>query len=105
MTYSLDFRQKVLGMKEEHKWTFEQTSKHFEIPIRTLFRWSKRIEPIRIHRSHKSKIDKNELIKDVEKYNDSYLSERARRLGVSVACVWSTLKKLKISYKKKPKAS
>jgi transposase len=90
-------------MKEKHNWTFEETSNHFEIPIRTLFRWSNRIEPITKHASHKTKIDKAKLIEDVELYSDSYIYERAERLGVSKTCIWSTLKKLKISYKKKPK--
>jgi transposase len=105
MTYPLKYREKVFALKEKNNWTFEETAKHFEIPARTLFRWSKRLEPILKHKKHKSKIDKNKLLEDVELYGDSYLCERSKRLGVSITCVWSTLKKLKISYKKKPKAS
>ncbi|MDX7992597.1 hypothetical protein FE393_14990 [Xenorhabdus sp. psl] len=40
MGYSLDFRKKVLAYKDKHSLIFEQTSVHFEIAIRTLFRWS-----------------------------------------------------------------
>jgi len=42
MKYPIECRQKVLFMKEKHKWTFEQISKHFEIGIRTIFRWDKK---------------------------------------------------------------
>ena len=105
MTYSLDFRQKVLAMKKKHNWTFEKTSEHFEIPIRTIFRWNKRIEAYIKHRDHKSKIDKDKLIEDVNKYPDSYQYERAKRMGVSRSCINSTLKKLKITYKKNFKPS
>ncbi|MDR0218680.1 MAG: transposase, partial [Enterobacteriaceae bacterium] len=45
MGYSLDFRKRVLAYKEKHSLTFEQTSTHFEVAIRTLFRWSNKIEP------------------------------------------------------------
>nr|WP_200898217.1 IS630 transposase-related protein [Xenorhabdus khoisanae] len=45
MGYSLDFRKRVLAYKDKHSLTFEQTSAHFEISIRTLFRWSHKIEP------------------------------------------------------------
>ncbi|OTA14073.1 transposase [Xenorhabdus vietnamensis] len=45
MGYSLDFRKRVLAYKDKHSLTFEQTSAHFEISLRTLFRWCNKIEP------------------------------------------------------------
>lgn len=103
MRYSLDLRQKVLSMKAKNNWTFQKTAEHFEICIRTLFRWSKRIE-IKPYKAYKTKIDIEGLKKDVELYPDAYQYERALRLKVSKFCIYYTLKKLKISYKKKPKA-
>ncbi|CEK24347.1 transposase (fragment) [Xenorhabdus nematophila AN6/1] len=44
MDYSLDFRKRVLTYKDKHSLTFEQTSDHFEVSIRTLFRWCNKIE-------------------------------------------------------------
>ncbi|ELA9844202.1 hypothetical protein QRL16_001929 [Vibrio parahaemolyticus] len=41
MAYSLEFRNYVLRYKERNALTFEQTSQHFNIGARTLFRWSK----------------------------------------------------------------
>jgi transposase len=104
MTYPIKYRQKVFAIKAKKGLTFEETGEHFEIPIRTLFRWSKRLEPYEKHRYHKSKIDKEKLLEDVNVYPDAYQKERALRLGVSESCVCITLKKLKISYKKNTKA-
>lgn len=105
MTYPLKYRQKVFAMKAKNKWTFEETAKHFEIPLRTLFRWSKRLEPIIKHEKHKTKIDIKRLLDDVNKYPDAYQYERAKRLNVSQWCVGYNLQKLKITYKKNIKSS
>jgi Transposase len=75
------FSAKSIYHEKKHNWTFEETSNHFEMPMRKLFRWSNRIEPITKHASHKTKIDKAKLIEDVELYSDSYIYERAERLG------------------------
>jgi hypothetical protein len=91
-------------MKAKNNWTFQKTSEHFEICIRTLFRWSKCIETKK-HKPHKTKIDIEALKKDVELYPDAYQYERGIRLGVSQSCILKHLKKLKISYKKKSKTS
>lgn len=104
MRYPKELRQKVLSMKVKNGWTFKKTAEHFEICIRTLLRWSKRLEPYSKHRNHKTKIDKDKLLEDVKKYPDAYQYERGLRLGVSQSCICYTLKKLKISYKKNAKA-
>ncbi|WP_440864958.1 IS630 family transposase [Symbiopectobacterium purcellii] len=46
------------------------------------------------------KIDKSELIKDVEQYPDAYQKERAERFGVCQKAIWQALKKLGLTYKK-----
>ncbi|MGG2142452.1 IS630 transposase-related protein [Symbiopectobacterium sp. RP] len=46
------------------------------------------------------KIDKSELIKDVEPYPDAYQKERAERFGVCQKAIWQALKKLGLTYKK-----
>lgn len=46
MSYSIDFRRQVFWIKEQESLTFQETSDRFGIPMRTLFRWQERIEPI-----------------------------------------------------------
>ena len=100
MAYSLDFRKQVFKIKQKEGLTFEQTSDRFSIPIRTLFRWQKRIEP-KIKRDKPStKIDMDALAKDIKDNPDLYQYERAKKLGVSQSAIFYALKRLKVSYKK-----
>ncbi|WP_238334343.1 IS630 transposase-related protein [Arsenophonus endosymbiont of Bemisia tabaci] len=46
------------------------------------------------------KIDKSELIKDVEQYPDAYQKESAERFGVCQKAIWQALKKMGLTYKK-----
>ncbi|MDC9583035.1 IS630 transposase-related protein, partial [Xenorhabdus sp. PR6a] len=70
MGYSLDFRKRVLAYKDKHSLTFEQTSDHFEVSIRTLFRWSHKIEPCTTRDKPPTKISDETLIADVREYPD-----------------------------------
>jgi transposase len=45
MTYSLDFRKKVLQVKTEEKLSYEETAKRFQIGKTTLVRWHSKLEP------------------------------------------------------------
>lgn len=100
MSYSLDFRKRVMAIKSEKNLTFEKTSKRFGIGIRTLFRWQKRLEPIKTRNKPATKINMERLREDVKKEPDAYLSERAERLGVSVTGIFYALRRLNISNKK-----
>ena len=101
MTYSKDFRQHVLDYKEEHELTFEQTSQHFGISCRSLFRWADRVEPCVKRNKPATKVDMEQLKSDVEKYPDDYQWERAKRLGVTQSCIHYALSRLNITFKKK----
>jgi hypothetical protein len=105
MTYSKDFIKKVLAYKDKHRLTFEQTSKHFEISIRSLFRWEKKLEPAITRNKPATKVDMKQLMIDVDQYPDAYQWERAQRLGVSKSCIHYALKRLEISFKKNAKTS
>jgi len=105
MTYSLDFRKKVFEIKEKKGLTFEETSQHFAIPIRTLFRWQHRLEPALTRNKPATKIDRIVLAKDVERFPEDYQWERAERLGVSKTGIWKALRRLGVSYKKNPVSS
>ena len=100
MTYSIDFRQHVLGIKEKEALTFQQTSDRFCIPIRALFRWIKRIAPKRTHARLPRRIDMEALKRDVEQHPDAFSQERAARFGVSQSGILKALKRLGVTRKK-----
>jgi len=100
MTYSIDFRQHVLAYKEKHELTFEKTSEHFAISLRTLFRWHDNITPVTTRQRPAIKLDMDKLQKDVEENPDDYQWERAKRLNVGQPTIHYALKRLNISYKK-----
>jgi transposase len=100
MTYSVDFRQKVLEIKKEEKLSFAEASARFKIAKATIVRWSKRITPQMTRNKPATKIDMEALKQDVEKYPDAYQYERAERMGTSQKGIFEALKRLKVTYKK-----
>lgn len=102
MTYSLDFRQKVLSARARDGLTYQQVAARFFIGIASVVRWSHRlaIKPY-IRRKHR-KIDPLLLAQDVETYPDAYQAERAARFGVRVSAIHYALKRLGVTYKKSP---
>jgi transposase len=106
MTYSLDFRKKVLAVKERDNLSFEEIALRFDIGSKnTVFRWTKQLEPCTTRNKPATKINMDDLICDVELYPDAYQYERAQRLNVSKSCIHVALKRLNISYKKNAKTS
>ncbi len=103
--YSLDCCQRVLAYKQKHRLTFEQTAKHFEISLSSLFRWVKKIEPCSTRNKPATKVDMAKLAIDVENFPDAYQRERAARLGVSKSAIYYALKRLNITLKKSAKTS
>jgi transposase len=104
MTYSIDFRQKVLKIREQENLSMAQASKRFGVGIRSILRWSKKIEPKPTRERPAIKIDMEALKRDVELYPDAYLIERAKRLNVSRNGIWCALKRLNVTYKKNASA-
>ena len=100
MTYSLDFRKRVLSIRSKEGLSFAQTAKRFGVSVNSLFLWSKNLEPKRTKNRPTIKIDRDALINDVKKYPDAYNYERAQRLNVSTSGIYCALKRLGISYKK-----
>jgi len=101
MTYSLDFRKKVLLTKEQENLTLLEVSKRFCVGVASVERWSKNIEPKRTRNKLPTKINWEKLAKDVEENPDDYQYERAKKFEVSRQGIGYALKRLKISYKKK----
>jgi len=101
MTYSLDFRKKVLKIEAKEKLTIAEAAERFGIGTATITRWKQRIVPIRSRKVTPHKLPIKKLLEDVEKYPDSYQRERAKRLGVGKSTIHQALQKLKITHKKK----
>ena len=47
MTYSIDFRKKLLAVKEKENMSFESISKRFGVGKNTVFVWTKKISPLK----------------------------------------------------------
>ena len=101
MAYSEDFRKKVLEVKNVEALTIKATSQRFKIAWKTVKSWMRSIKR-KTHSNRYRKLCLEAFKKDVELYPDAYQYERAQRLGVKQNTVCDGLKKLKISYKKKP---
>ena len=105
MTYPLKYRKKAFEIKEKYNLTFAQTSERLDIPIRSLFRWHKRLEPLLKRNKPASKLNMLALKENVKNNPDDYQWERAKRLCVSDRAIGYGLKRLGISYKKNSKPS
>ena len=105
MTYSVDFRKKILKIKDKESLSFDTASKRFGISKAALFRWSKKVEPQKNRNKKAYKIDNEVLKNDIELYPDSYCYERAVRLGVSATGIRDAQYRLGVTYKKNSKTS
>ena len=90
MTYSLDFRQKVLSVHERDHLTFQQVADRFSVGIASVERWSKNPAIKAYVRVKTRKIDLDLLALGVEICSDTYQDERAERVPKNH---WASLKK------------
>lgn len=104
MTYSVQFRKKVLKLQSSGE-SFINLSKRFKISTTTISRWKKELTPKVFRNKQPTKIDTEVLKKDIEDYPDSYSYERAKRLGVSASGIKHAKKRIGVSYKKNTKSS
>ena len=65
MTYSTDFRRKVIGIKEQENLTTKEAAKRFGIGTANFSRWGKNPEPKRARNKPAVKIDREALKRDV----------------------------------------
>ena len=105
MTYSLDFRKKVLSVKATEGLSFVKTSKRFRVGVSSILRWTKNSLPKLNRNKPCVKLDMEALKQDIVLYPDAYQYERAERLGVSSMGIWHALKRLKVTYKKNTQTS
>ena len=104
MTYSLDFRIKVLSVKKKEQLSFAKVAKRFDVGLASVVRWSASIVPKKTRNKPTTKINMQALQKDILAYPDAYQYERAQRFGVSKNGIWHALRRLKVTYKKNPYA-
>ena len=105
MSYSSDFRRKVLSVRKKERLTIAQVAARFCVGIASVTRWIKNPEPKRTRNKPATKIDMEALARDVSKYPDAYQYERAVRFNVSVQGINYALRRLGVSYKKNTKPS
>ena len=105
MTYSLDFRRKVLQIRKEKDLSIIETGKLFKISPTSIVKWSKNIFAKVGRTKPATRMDMDALANDIEENPDSYHYERAERLGVSVRTVGYALKRLQVTYKKNLESS
>ena len=105
MTYSIDFRRKVIAVREKEGLTIAEVAARFCIGIATVVRWLKRVEPQRTRVKPATKIDRIALARDVREYPDAFQHERAARLGVSQKGIGHALRRMNITYKKNTEPS
>lgn len=96
MTYSIDYRRRVVSFIEEGGSRREAQSL-FKISGRTIQRWltSEDLHP-KVHGSRHRKLDVGALAEHVRKYPDAKLSERAAYFQVRTSAIWYRLKTMKI---------
>jgi transposase len=105
MTYSLDFRKRVLKIRSAERLSIEEVATRFGIGKASVMRWLVVLEPKKKRNKPATKIDMDLLQKDVENYPDSFQYERAQRFGVSKSGIGLALLRLKLSYKKNVESS
>ena len=101
MAYSTDFKQRALNyIKEEN--SHADASKVFDVGIRTLFTWEKKLrEQEHLERKKrvvkKQKIPLEELKAFVEAHPDAFLREIAEHFDCTVPSVWAALKQIHVT--------
>ena len=99
MTYSLDFRRKVLKSLDEGM-TFAGAAEFYNLSLTTIQNWKRRVHSKTTRQTKPYKIPDDVLLNDVKEHPDDYQYERARRLNCSKTGIYHALKRLGISQKK-----
>ena len=101
MTYSIDFRQRVIDLKSKKSLTDKKLANMFNVSSRTIIRWKKNILPCYRRNKPATKIDMDRLKENLKESPDLYHYERAKTFKVSKSAIGYAIKRLNITYKKK----
>ncbi|MBF0776751.1 transposase [Streptococcus azizii] len=104
MTYSIDFRKRVLSFVQEGH-TRTEASKLFGINPSTLRRWEQKVKTEghlqdKPRQRSPRKLPKDQLLAYVEQHPDAYLREIAEHFSCAINAVWKALRKYNITLKK-----
>ncbi|TYP69479.1 transposase [Nitrosomonas communis] len=102
MTYPILFRHKVLSVREKENLSIAQVAKRFGVGVASVMRWIKTPDPRTTRNKPATRINMEMLAQDIKNYPDAHQYERAKRLGVSKQGINHALKRLSVTYKKKP---
>jgi putative transposase len=96
MTYSLDFRHRVVSFIEEGG-SQREAQRIFKISRNTIYRWCTSVDlRPKIHGSRHRKLDKAALKLHVREHPDAKLSERAAHFDVHPSAIWYQLRKMNL---------
>ncbi len=95
MSYSIDYRRRVISFVEEGG-SKAQAARLFKVHPSTIYEWWGRRDDLspRPARTRQRKIDKVALAAHVEAYPDARLRDRATHFGVHTNAVWEMMRKL-----------
>lgn len=104
MTYSIDFRKRVIAFVHEGH-TRAETCRLFGINPTTLRKWENMLETQgnlvdKTRQCPPRKLPKDELLTYIEQNPDAYLREIADHFSCSINAVWKALKKYGVTLKK-----
>jgi transposase len=102
MTYSVDFRKKVVGFVRNGGGQAE-AARRFDISLWCVRDWlaRKNLQPQQQGVPRRRKLDKEALRAHVRDCPDAIVRERAAHFGVRYNSVWVALKAMKITHKKR----
>ncbi len=93
-----------MKVREREGISLAKVAERFGIGKQTVYNWSKRLEEKGQRKRKPTKIDMDLLRKDIIENPDAYQYERAQKFGVTQMGIWHALRRLKVTYKKNPKA-
>ena len=99
MSYSLDFRKRVIEIMARDKLSIRKAATHFDLSTQTILRWTKSIDKKPITGRPRTLTDEM-ILSDISDYPDAYQYERAERLACSHFAIYGALKRLRITRKK-----
>jgi transposase len=105
MTYPFSFRRKVLSVRKKERLTISEVAARFCVGTASVTRWIKNPDPQLKRQKPATKINMASLAKDVRDNPDAYQYERAQKFNVSRQAIFYALRRLGVSYKKKPETS
>ena len=102
MTYSVDFRKKVVRFVHDGGGQAE-AARHFEISLWCVRDWLARkdLQPQQKGVPRRRKLDKEALRAHVRDYPDALLRERATHFGVRINAIDVAMKSMKLTRKKR----